>query len=105
MSDKKFYTHQHAQGQGDTVVSVQSLMTVLGGSGGVEHANGDVRLAVGNQISPYKPPARRGKDSPGKVLCSKDGCKAYPMKEMDLCTGHARSSGLIENWKKAGREA
>ena len=76
-----YYTHQHSQnekGDGD-VVRVSSLFTVVGGSGGVEHANGDVKLAVGNQMAAYAPPKRRAKDNPDKILCQQDDCKAFPM--------------------------
>ena len=95
-----YYAHQHSQnGTNDSnIVKLSSLYTVVGGSGGVEHANGDVRLAVGNQLAAYKPPARRGKDNPGRALCASESCKAYPMKTTDYCSGHARSLGLIDSW-------
>ena len=53
--------------------------------------------------APYRPPKRRAKDSPGKVLCSTEGCKAWPMKATGHCTGHSRSLGLIQNWKHNGQ--
>jgi hypothetical protein len=95
-----YYAHQHSQNQStdSNVVRLSSLYTVVGGSGGVEHANGDIQLAVGNQLAAYKPPARRGKDSPGRALCASEDCKAYPMKEIEHCSGHARSLGLVESW-------
>lgn len=110
MPDTNYYAHQHSQSTGDTetVVPLASLYTVAGGSGGVEHAREGVKLAVGNQQAAYKPPIRRLKDNPDQLLCQEDGCKGFPMKSSDhgFCTGHARSKGLIENWKKAGgREA
>ena len=99
-----YYTHQHSQNQGDgDVVQVSSLYTVAPGAGGVEHATEGVELAKGNQLAAYKAPARRGKDSPGRALCASEGCKAYPMKTLEYCSGHARSLGLIDSWKKAGR--
>lgn len=103
-----YYAHQHSQNKGDhsgdSVVKLSSLYTVVGGSGGVEHATDGVELAVGNQLAAYVPPKRRAKDNPDKILCQQDDCKAFPMKTLDYCTGHARSRGLIENWKKAGRD-
>jgi hypothetical protein len=108
MPDANFYAHQHSQSSGDvdTVVPLSSMFTVANGAGGVEHAREGVRISVGNLMSPYKPPKRRLQDNPEKVLCANDGCKAFPMKAGDhgLCTGHARSAGLIENWKRAGRD-
>ena len=97
-----YYTHQHSQNQGDgDVVLLGSLYTVAPGAGGVEHATEGVELARGNQVAAYKAPARRGKDSPGRALCAADDCKAYPMKTFEYCTGHARSLGLVNSWKKA----
>lgn len=30
-------------------------------------------------------------------------CKGFPMKDLDYCSGHARSLGLVQNWNKNGR--
>ena len=109
MADRDFYTHQHAQkaGEGSTVVRVGQLEgRALADSHGREGGLRDgISVAVGNVFEPYVKPKRRRKDNPDKLLCMEDGCNAFPMKELDYCTGHARSMGLIENWKKAGREA
>ena len=101
-----YYAHQHSQNKvnDSNIVQLSSLYTVVGGSGGVEHTNGDIKLAVGNQLAAYKPPARRGKDSPGRTLCVSDECKAYPMKSLEYCSGHARSLGLIDSWSTKKKE-
>lgn len=40
--------------------------------------------------------ARRCKGNDG-------ACKGFPMKDLDYCSGHARSLGLVQNWNKNGR--
>jgi hypothetical protein len=102
-----FYKHQHAQSESNNpaVVPLSSRFTRLDGSGGVNHQREGVQRAVGNMQAPYKKPIRRKQDNPDILLCQEDDCKAYPMKSLEYCTGHARSKGLIENWKKTGREA
>lgn len=100
-----FYAHDHSQARGNNpnVKPLSALYDgVVAGAGGVNHGHGTVKLAVGNMQRAYQEPARRGKDSPDKVLCAFQGCKAFPMKTIEYCTGHARSLGLIENWASRG---
>ena len=92
-----FYKHQNSQSEGLTR-TIALYGEHKGGSGGVNHANEGTALVVGNQQAPYKKPKRRLKDDPTKLLCIQEGCKAYPMKTEEYCSGHARSLGLIENW-------
>lgn len=61
---------------------------------GVE-ADGRFKRAGLLSTAPYKPPKRRKSDSPGRILCSQPDCKAFPMKDIPYCTGHARSLGLV----------
>ena len=73
------------------------------GVGGVQHANGDVQLAGLHSTAPYKPPKRRAHDQGDKLLCSAEDCKAYPMKKIPYCPGHARSLGLM-TWSTKKKE-
>jgi hypothetical protein len=90
-------THQNASAEG-----VQLAHTLYGthvqGSGGVTHASGDIQPAGLHSTAPYRPPKRRMKDNPDKLLCSAEGCKAYPIKKVPYCAGHARKLGLVD-WK------
>jgi hypothetical protein len=65
------------------------------GVGGVNHAAGNVQRAGLHSTAPYIPP-KRVDAVKGKQLCSKEGCKAYPMKKIPYCAGHAKSLGLVE---------
>ena len=103
----QYYTHDNVQSarKNPNVVLVSSLYTKAPGAGGTTHAREGVELVTtGSAFSPYVPPSRRAKDNPDRLLCSHEGCKAYPMKDLEYCTGHARSMGLIENWNRSGRE-
>jgi len=48
---------------------------------------------VQSVFSDYKPPKRRLKDNPDKLLCAEDGCKAFPVDGKSYCAGHGRSNG------------
>lgn len=73
------------------------------GIGGTTHRSGDIQPAGLHSTLPYRPPKRRKNDNPDKLLCSADGCKAYPMKSTSYCAGHSRSLGLVD-WDKGGRK-
>ena len=94
-------THQHGSAEGVALVHTLYGDPVQGG-GGVTHAHGDIQPAGLHSTAPYRPPKRRNRDNPDKLLCSADGCKAYPIKSHPYCAGHARSLGLVE-WDKGGR--
>jgi hypothetical protein len=66
------------------------------GVGGVTHSVGNIQPAGLHSTRPYSPPKRRSRDN-GKQLCSHEDCKAYPMKKIPYCAGHAKSLGLV-NW-------
>lgn len=70
------------------------------GVGGVTHAAGNVQQAGLHSTAPYKPPRRRVQDDAKREtpLCEVEGCKAWPMKRFPVCSGHARSQGLVKNW-------
>jgi hypothetical protein len=72
------------------------------GIGGVTHAHGDIQPAGLHSTAPYRPPKRRDRDNPDKVLCSSEGCKAFPIKTTGYCAGHSRKLGLVK-WKTGGR--
>ena len=93
-------THQNASAEGVALAHTLYGEPVQGG-GGVTHANGDIQLAGLHSTAPYRPPKRRMKDNPDKILCSMEDCKAFPMKTQAYCTGHARSLGLVNFDKKA----
>lgn len=50
----------------------------------------------GSIMRPYKPPARRDRDNPERLLCSFEGCKAYPLKDKSYCAGHQKAMGLTK---------
>ena len=103
-----YYEHQHSQSStGSNVVTVGALygqngQEVKGGSGGVEHAEGNVQRATQTMMRPHQ--RRKADYAPGKALCTVEGCKAFPMKTHDVCSGHARSMGLIDNWSTKKKE-
>jgi hypothetical protein len=100
-----YFQHQHSQNKGSdsTVVPVSALYDqVKPGAGGVEHAREGVKLSVGNQMAPYKPPPKplMLREERGGTFCTKPDCNAYPMRDTEhgYCSGHARSYGLVETW-------
>jgi len=102
-----FYAPDHSQSapSNPNVVPLSSLFTRVDGRGGTSHVHEGVEQVDGGpMMRPYERPKRRAKDNPDRVLCSHEGCRAYPMKDLEYCTGHARSLGLIENWNRTGRE-
>ena len=76
------------------------------GVGGVSHSHGSVQPAGLHSTAPYVPPKRRHRDNPDRQLCSQEGCKAYPIKDVPYCAGHAKSLGLKkwDNTKKSLRK-
>lgn len=76
------------------------------GVGGVTHTAGDIQPAGLYSTAPYVPPKRRAHDNPDRQLCSHEGCKAYPMKKIPYCAGHAKSLGLTtwDNTPKVHRK-
>jgi hypothetical protein len=96
-----YYAHQHTQSGSSTVVPVGELyaqngQVVKAGSGGVEHSTSNIKPATYTMLRPHQ--RRKADYAPGKALCTVEGCKAFPMKTQDVCSGHARSMGLIDNW-------
>jgi len=92
-------THPNATAEG-----VQRTSTLYGepvqGGNGLTHAHGDIQPAGLHSTLPYRPPKRRDRDNPDRLLCSFEGCRAFPMKSQVYCTGHARSLGLVSFDKK-----
>ena len=100
-----FYANQNASAP--NVAPVYSLYgEKVGGTQGIV-SGGDVQLATAYSTAPYRPPKRRDKDSPTKLLCSSEGCKAWPIKAHPYCSGHARSLGLVDykSGPKTGEKA
>jgi len=96
-------THQNASAEGVALTHTLYGEPVQGG-GGVTHAHGNIQLAGLHSTLPYKPPKRRDRDNPDRILCMFDGCKAFPMKTQEYCTGHARSLGLVSFDKKVAAD-
>lgn len=85
------YTHENNQSSG-----VALAHTVHGSPANAtmrqeSATEGSVRQ-VQSVFSDYKPPKRRAHDK-GHILCSEEGCKAYPQDGKNYCTGHARLHG------------
>ena len=101
-----FYANQNASAP--NVAPVFSLYgEKVGGTQGIV-SGGDVQLATAYSTAPYRPPKRRDKDNPTKLLCSSEGCKAWPIKAHPYCAGHARALGLVDYGKggvKTGEKA
>ena len=88
-------THQHGSAEGVALAHTiygSPVATPLG----FERGSGDIQPAGLHSTAPYRPPKRRVRDNPDKLLCSAEGCKAYPIKKAPYCAGHARSLGLVE---------
>lgn len=95
-----YYHHQHTGNSGNpNHVPVSSLYDRQAGGEGVAAVNPNVQRVSGSMMRDYQPPKP---PPPPPVLCEVDGCKAYPMKSDDhgLCTGHARSAGLLKPKKQ-----
>ena len=96
-------SHQNSSAEG--VALVHSLYgEKVGGTQGINDDNPDVQVATGYSTAPYRPPKRRHRDNPDKLLCSFEDCKAYPIKSTDYCAGHSRKLGLVD-WKTGGRNS
>ena len=63
----------------------------VSGVGGENHAHGNIQPAGLHSTAPYKRPPRRAKDNPDLILCAFDGCKGFPIKTTEFCSGHSRS--------------
>jgi hypothetical protein len=89
------YSHQHSSNP-NAVLAHTRVGSPVASPQGIE-ADGRFKKAGLLSTTPYKPPKRRASDSAGrdKLLCSMDGCKAWPLKDFPYCTGHARSLGLV----------
>jgi len=87
-------THQHAAAEGVALAHTiygSPVATPLG----FERGSGDIQPAGLHSTAPYKPPKRREKDNPTKPLCEYEGgCKAFAMKAVPYCAGHARKLGV-----------
>lgn len=84
-------THQHAAAEG-----VALAHTIWGSPvaspQGFERDGGNIQPAGLLSTAPYK---RRKKDNPDKPLCTYEGgCKAFAMKAVPYCPGHARKLGV-----------
>lgn len=90
--------------QSDGIVHAHALRGEhVAGAGGVHHSHDTIQQVPPgtNFMSEYVPPKRRDRDNPDKVLCSMEGCKAFPIKSTHYCAGHSRSLGLVD-WPKGG---
>ncbi len=110
----KYTQHQHSQA-GKTNPAVKPVgdyyaergAVVRDGSGGVTHGSATVVRATQTMQRPYEEPKRRRKDNPDLKLCAREGCRAYPLKDQDICVGHARQEGTLPSQlkKELGDEA
>jgi hypothetical protein len=96
------YTPDNASGQGVALAHtvfgspVTATMRPQAGGEGIGPATWST--------APYK--KKRRVNDKGATLCAfEGGCKAYPMKDQEYCTGHARSLGIIQNWKSGRPKA
>jgi hypothetical protein len=87
-------THQNASAEG--VVLTHTLYgSPVASPQGFERNGGDIQPAGLHSTAPYRPPKRREKDNPTKPLCEYEGgCKAFAMKAVPYCAGHARKLGV-----------
>ena len=91
-------SHQHSAAPG--VALVGSLYgDKVGGTQGINDSNSNIQPAGLNSTLPYRPPKRRRGDNPDKLLCSSEGCKGFPLKDVPYCAGHAKSLGL-KDWNQ-----
>jgi hypothetical protein len=98
-------SNNYYDNQNSAAPNVALAHTIAGepvqGSRGIT-SGGAIQPAGMYSTAPYRPPKRRKADSPDKVLCSFEECKAFPMKGTGYCAGHSRSLGLIQNWSHHG---
>lgn len=66
-----------------------------------EMANEGTVRQVQPVFTNYRPPKRRAHDK-GGVLCSEEGCAAYPQSGKNYCAGHARLRGESKTCKNDG---
>jgi hypothetical protein len=94
-------THQNASAEGIALTHTLYGSPVQG-IGGTTHRTENIQPAGLHSTAPYRPPKRRKADNPDKLLCSFDGCKAFPIKTTPYCAGHSRKLGLVK-WETGGR--
>lgn len=113
MSNDRYYSHQHSQAGeqftgNENIRPVSSMFTPVTGSLGLAEARSDQNTSIAVVSQPmmraYEKPKRRVGDK-GQVLCAAENakgkpCKAFPIKDSEYCTGHARQKGLIPKWTK-----
>lgn len=107
---EKYFQHDHSQSNKESVVPVASLFTPVSGRGGTNNTGGRSSIAPatgGPMFRDYEKPARRKKDNPDLVLCSTDGCSAFPMSRspQGLCIAHSRSMGEYEKLQEVIEDA
>lgn len=88
------YTHDNATAPGIALAHTIYGEPVLASMRPESAIEGTVKQ-VQPIFSNYKPPKRREHDK-GHVLCSEEGCKAYPMSGKNYCPGHARVHGEVK---------
>jgi hypothetical protein len=88
---KNNYTHDNATAPGIALAHTVYGEPTTASMRPEMAAEGTVR-----QVQPifteYRPPKRREHDH-GHRLCSEEGCKSYPVKDKNYCTGHGRIHG------------
>lgn len=90
-----YLTHQHAQLAGDdsNVVPVSALFDRQDDAAG---HGGEIEQVTQTMMRPHQAVKKGDHVRQDEFLCEHEGCRAYPMKTLDYCYGHARSKGLIE---------
>lgn len=82
--------------------SAQGNYAAFGSAG----PNGNIQRATFSVFEAYKSPDQKLTETihTSRRCLGKDGtCKGFPMKDLDYCSGHARSLGLVPNWNKNGK--
>lgn len=88
------YTHDNATATGIALAHTVHGSSVTASMRPESAQQGTVRQ-VQSVFSNYRPPKRRAGDN-GQALCSEEGCRAYPAKDKNYCTGHARQHGEMK---------
>lgn len=87
------YTNQNASNP-NAVLAHARVGAPVASPQGHERNDGRIKPAGLLSTAPYKPPKRRAKDNPNKILCPVDDCKAFPTKATGYCVGHSKKMGL-----------
>lgn len=110
MAGQQFFRHANSQNEGivlaHTMYGQPSVEGNYAAQGSVGPEGSTIQRSTYSVMAAYVTPEEKLTQTihTERRCKGKDGtCKGFPMKDLDYCSGHARSLGLVENWNKNGR--